>query len=188
MCVPGKGKFRIRTREADASTMASGCRAGACGHRPGRAGFQALPPTAASPGSCAPRGFLAGGCLRRSQAGSLRAWSRVGTSVFTAKASTFRGGLRPVLQWVAPPALRCRPLVKGGCFTAAVARHSQGGTALCLGRMAITLLFNVIHERFKNKARTTHSFSHLYAPNFVCLKSERCLIQLQCPAGEVSGK
>lgn len=71
VCVPGKGKFRIRTREADASTMASGCRAGACGHQPGLAGFQALPPTAASPGSCVPRGFLAGGCLRRSQAGSL---------------------------------------------------------------------------------------------------------------------
>lgn len=60
VCVPGKGKLRIRTREADASTMARGCRAGACGHRPGRAGFRALPPTAASPGSCAPRGFLAG--------------------------------------------------------------------------------------------------------------------------------
>lgn len=123
----------------------------------------------------APRAvFWPAGAQGRAKQVAWRAWSRVGTSVFTAKASTFRGGLRPVLQWVAPPALRCRPLVKGGCFRAAVARHSHDGTALCLCRMEITLLFNVIHERFKNKARKTHAFSHLYAPNFLCLKSERC--------------
>lgn len=71
VCVPGKGKFRIRTREADASTMASGCRAGACGHRPRTRWLPSTTSNCSIPRVLRPARFSGRGCLRRSQAGSL---------------------------------------------------------------------------------------------------------------------
>lgn len=145
-------------------------------------------PSAAFPASCAPRAvFRPAGVPGEAEQVARCAWSRVGTSVFTAKASTSRGGLRPVLQWAAPPALCVHPWEKGSCFRDAVARPSHRGNALCLYCMEIELLLIVTHERFKNTSAHHTHFLTLVSTTFFASDQKRCLTQLQCPASRSQG-